>query len=279
MKDRSSIRIWTMALALGWVVAGGYALLAQSTPPTSTQPATSGQSDNPFPGEQEKTPAAKTSPGQSSGQAPEQQPAKPAAGGDNPFPGEDPNVPVIPVDGVSPSGSGSDSGRSANGSWTNGGKADADPDGDPVRSPDLPGAADDGFSSSQAGLKPSLQENDTDAVPGRSAKVKTREQVMAEDLDVGNFYLGKRNWKAAQGRFEAAFDLDKENADVVWGLAESERHLQLYAKAAEHYKLFLAYDPDGPHSKAARKALQEVEVAKPSSPAAKAPDFGALPKQ
>jgi hypothetical protein len=55
--------------------------------------------------------------------------------------------------------------------------------------------------------------------------------------------------------------LDKENADAVWGLAEAERHLQLYREAAEHYQLFLSYDPQGPHGRAARKALSEVESA------------------
>jgi hypothetical protein len=44
--------------------------------------------------------------------------------------------------------------------------------------------------------------------------------------------------------------------------------LQLYKEAAGHYKLFLSYDPDGPHSKAARKGLEEVESATPSTSAA-----------
>jgi tetratricopeptide (TPR) repeat protein len=86
-------------------------------------------------------------------------------------------------------------------------------------------------------------------------------------VDIGGFYLDKKNWKAAQARFTGAFALDSENPDAVWGLAEAERHLQLYKEAAEHYKLLLSYDPDGPHHREARKALEEVEAARPPATA------------
>ena len=123
-------------------------------------------------------------------------------------------------------------------------------------------------------------EDESIAKPGKSLHAKTREQMIKEDLDVGGFYMDKKNWKAAQGRFTAAFALDSENPDAVWGLAEAERHLQLYKEAAEHYKLFLSYDPDGPHHREARKALEEVEAARPSATASSktAGSDGASPK-
>jgi hypothetical protein len=228
-------------------------LLGQSAPP-----APPAQDDNPFPGEPQTPPA----PAKPQSGAPA---TKPAGGGDNPFPGEDSNAPILPVDsgpGASPD-SGANSGlpRGDSGSAAPP-RRDADPDGDPVRSPDPPGlTAEDGFSSSRTGLPTLPAENDSDARPGKSTKNKTREQMLQEDLDVGAFYLEKKNWKAAQARFNAAVGLDKENADAVWGLAEAERHLQLYREAAEHYQLFLSYDPQGPHGRAARKALSEVESA------------------
>ena len=140
--------------------------------------------------------------------------------------------------------------------------------GDPMRSPDGAGGAaggnavdDDGFSSSRSGIKASPDENEKDAKAGKSGKVKTRDEVLKEDIDVGNFYLDKRNWKGAQDRFASAFKLDAENENAVFGLAEAEQRLELYDKAREHYELFLSYDPDGPHSKVARKALEQVEAA------------------
>jgi len=262
MQRRFSIRSLMFGLAAGVLLAAGVpVLLAQS----STPPA---QSDNPFPGEQPKTPnAPKPNAGQGSTKTGTQSaPQKPTS--DNPFPGEDSNAPIIPVDpgpATGPdagrdSGAGSERGYGAPANSTE--RRDADPDGDPVRTPDGSGqTVDDGFSSSRSGMANLPAENDNDGRPGKSTKNKTREQVIQEDLDVGGFYIEKKNWKAAQARYAAAFQLDGENADAVWGLAEAERHLGLNKEAAEHYTLFLSYDPDGPHSRAARKALGEVEMA------------------
>lgn len=247
-----------LCLALGVGTAQG-----QSTP----QPVP--KEDNPFPGNAPQTPPSQAPANQTQAPAPGQ-PAKPDVpaakpGGDNPFPGEDTSVPIIPVPGAAaidaaPGGNpGGDAGRTP--------RRDFDPDGDPVRSPDLPGnyTTDDGFSSSRNGLKQLPMEDLSDAAPGKSARTKTREQLLQEDLDVGSFYLERKDWKGADGRFQAAFALDGENPDAVWGLAEAERHLQLYQESAQHYKLFLTYDPDGKHGKEARKALEEVEAAKPAA--------------
>ena len=142
---------------------------------------------------------------------------------------------------------------------------------DPVRSPDAAdnGASDDGFTSSRNGLASMPPEDDSESTPGKSVHSKTREQQIREDLDIGQFYASKKNWKAALERYTSAFSLDKENSDAVLGLAEAERHLQLWGKAREHYQIFLSYDPDGPHSRSARKALEEVVADHPSSVGAK----------
>ena len=243
-----------------WLGAGGFWLRAQNpagTTPAQTAPGNS--QDNPFPGDAAQPPQK---PDKKSDSKPDA--AKPAS--DNPFPGEDPNAPVLPADSGANSGPGGspDPGRGSgagNGANSAAG-ARRDSDGDPVRSPDAPGSAgdDDGFSSSRSGLNQMPAEDDSDARPGKSTKIKTREQVIRENQDVGRFYLEQKNWRGAQSRFSAAFALDKENPESVWGLAEAERHLSLLKEAEEHYKLFLAYDPDGPHARSARKSLDEVEA-------------------
>jgi len=213
------------------------------------------QSDNPFPGD-DKKPAQQQPAQQQQQQQPAQQQQKPAQS-DNPFPGEDTNAPILPTDDANAPAPAPREGD-ANGAPV---KRGADPDGDPVRSPDPAGLQEsDGFSSSRTG-GPDLSglENDTDSKPGKSVKNKTREEIVAEDINVGGFYSEKKNWKAAQARFASAYQLDKENPDAVWGLAEAERHLAMYKEAVEHYHVFLSYDPDGPHSKAARKGLEEAE--------------------
>ncbi len=141
-----------------------------------------------------------------------------------------------------------------------------DPDGDPVRSPDGMGfaASDTGFSSSRSGLEGGAAGPEVDTVPGRSTKAKTRDQVVKEDVDVGGFYLERKNWEAALLRFQSAYTLDSESPEAVYGLAEAERHLEHWAKAREHYTLFLAFDPEGPKSKGARKALDQLDKEHPA---------------
>lgn len=238
-------------VCLGCTAGFAPVLAAQSTPQTPAgQPAgkPTGQGDNPFPGDAPQTPAA---------QPPPQKPAqggtaKPA--GDNPFPGEDANAPVIPMD----QGAGADSAADS--------RRDADPDGDPVRTPDgyAHQSSDDGYSSSRSGLNQASESDLTDVKPGKPAKSK--DAIVKEDVDVGSFYLSRKNWKAAQARFSSAFALDAENPDAVWGLAESERHMQLYQDAADHYKLYLSYDPDSRRAHEAHKALDEVQAALASAP-------------
>ncbi len=232
--------------------SGGQQPAQPSTPPPAAQ-------DNPFPGEATQSPQEGGQPA-----APDQgKPAggKPSGTSDNPFPGETTDAPILPGGGTANSSDAAAGTRE----YGTGAEPDphrgADPDGDPMRSPDLDmRTADDGFSSSRTGLKQMPVEDDNDGKAGKSSKNKTRSQVIKEDVEVGNYYLERKNWKGAEARFQSAFSLDGENPEAVWGLAEAERHLDQFKEAADHYKLFLNYDPDGPHSKSARKALDEVEA-------------------
>lgn len=190
-------------------------------------------------------------------------------GTDNPFPGEDPNAPIIPT-GPNP-GSAANSAGSASAAPADVPAPtvkDIDPNGDPVRTPDWNNVVSgngsdpnsgDGFSSSRTGLSP-VTGDDASNDPKRKqeAPEKTPAQILKEDLDVGSFYLDQHNWDAAQSRFEEAFRLNPEEPKAVWGLAQSEEHLQIYAKAREHYELFLSYGPDGREAREARKALKEM---------------------
>ena len=167
-----------------WLCLGAAAMQAQSTqtPPANPAPA---QQDNPFPGE--TTPAKGQSPSQtpsqSTGQKPGSTKPQPKSSSDNPFPGEDSGAPILPVD----PGPGADSGSAGRsprpGTDSAGtGRRDADPDGDPVRSPDSPvhRDTDDGFSSSRAGMKDVPAEDENGAKPGKSTRAKTREEQVKE---------------------------------------------------------------------------------------------------
>jgi hypothetical protein len=203
-----------------------------------------------------------------------------AAGGSNQFPEDTGNVPVMPSSGTPALPEGTYGGDRVPGNI-----GLPDDDADPVKSPDDPApenlADRQGFSSSNIpGLDKILDQPDTE--DQQAAKRKGRggdkygerpaehKETPSEDIEVGKFELERKNWKAALSRFESALVLSPEDPEVYWGLAESERGLGQYAEARANYKKLLDYDPDGPHGKAARKALNEPQIAnaQASTPAA-----------
>jgi len=211
-------------------------------------------------------------------QAPAGGAQKPAAGGtdSNPFPGDTTSVPVLSVSAApaAPAGSAGDSASGAADSISSSSRmALAGDDVDPIRSPDdpLPEAVSDqptDSSSSLAGLAGLLPRPDEEEQgkkkkhqKGSDTLDEPRPETAKEDLNVGGYYLEKKNWKAAQSRFQSAMVLDPENPDVYWGLAESAYHLGDFANAKANYLKLLDYDPDGPHSKEARKAMKDPAVA------------------
>ena len=99
--------------------------------------------------------------------------------------------------------------------------------------------------------------------PGRHGKTQepTHQESAAEDVNVGGYYLERKNWKAALSRFEAALVLDPENPDVYWGLAEAQRQLGDFANAKANYLKVMEFDPDSRHGKDAKKLLKQPELA------------------
>jgi len=193
----------------------------------------------------------------------------------NPFPEDTSTVPVMPTKVTPPL---PDSGNSAS-------ERDGDfvrvpapgVDTDPVRSPDDPIAESrdqvDTFSSSLKGMEKLLPPPDDDQAGKKRKKEKepTHQEAAAEDINVGGYYLDRKNWKAALSRFESAMVLDPENPEVYWGLAEAYRHLGNFADARANYQKVAEYDPDSRHGKEAMKALKTPEIANakntPPSPA------------
>jgi Tetratricopeptide repeat len=150
-------------------------------------------------------------------------------------------------------------------------------DADPVRSPDDPAPAASGSeaesssSSSLSGLDRLLPKPGDDDQPGGkkrkllAVKEPTHQEAASKDIEVGSYYLDRKNWKAALSRFESAMILDPENPEVYWGLAEADHHLGDYANAKAYYLKLLEYDPDGPHGKQARKELRDPALEKAQS--------------
>jgi len=111
------------------------------------------------------------------------------------------------------------------------------------------------YSSSQSGLKGlDIPESN------RDARAVQDPNLGKKDTQVGLFYLKTGDYKGAYERFTEATQLDPGNADAVFGLAESARHLDRRDEAIRNYQLYLSALPDGPRAKAVRKALKDLGV-------------------
>jgi hypothetical protein len=238
-------RFVPMALVLAGLLATGARLSAQA--PASGDAAGQGQSK---PAADAQKPAG----------------AQPQTGS-NPFPEDTSMVPVMPSKGTPVLPEGTYKGDEYE---SDGGRVPLPGDDlDPVRSPDdpLPAAGSgqqEDFSSSLTGLDKLLPLPDDDQ-PSKKRKLTVKEpthqEAASEDINVGGYYLDRKNWKAAFSRFQSALVLDPENPDVYWGLAEAERHLGDFASARAHYQIVVDYDPESKHGKEARKALKDPEIA------------------
>ncbi len=216
--------------------------------------------------------AAQTpAPAQQNPRADKQQPAQKPPTESNPFPDDNTNVPVLPsanqpvpretpapaLEGPVPALPGGDR--------------------DPVRSPDEPIAdtAPSSFSGSSSSsaelgriLEPPPDEETRKPRKGKGVEVPEHKETAQEDENVGQYYLDRKNWRAALSRYQSALILDPDNPEVYWGLAESQRHLGDPASAKANYAKVVEYDPDSKHGKEAKKLLKDPEIAKAPAPAA-----------
>jgi hypothetical protein len=247
---------FSMALVLACLVAAESRLCAQAQ--GAGNPSGTGQSQ-PAAGAQ-NPPAAQTPP------------RVQTQSNQNPFPEDTSDIPVIPTRN-SPGTIPGDSDETRAGRIP----MPAD-DVDPVRSPEDAGAAAESqqqsSSSSLAGMRDLLPPADDDVQPGKHHRkgeqaAPEHQETAAEDESVGQYYLDRKDWKAALSRFQSALVLDPDNPDVYWGLAEADRHLGNFADARANYQKVMDYDPGSRHAKEARKALQDPALAnaKPPQPA------------
>jgi Tfp pilus assembly protein PilF len=106
-----------------------------------------------------------------------------------------------------------------------------------------------------------LQPKDTEDAKRKGKNGPEFHETAANDIDVGNFELQRKNWKGALSRFQSAMVMDPENPEAFFGMAEAARHLGDFANARSYYLKVVDYDPDSHHGKEAQKALKEPEIA------------------
>jgi len=79
-----------------------------------------------------------------------------------------------------------------------------------------------------------------------------------KDIEVGNYNLRQKNYRAALDRFNDALQYKPGDAEATYGLAVTQEKLDLMAQAYKNYQEYLKILPGGPHAKEAQEAIKRL---------------------
>jgi tetratricopeptide (TPR) repeat protein len=86
----------------------------------------------------------------------------------------------------------------------------------------------------------------------------------AKDIEVGDFYFKKKNYRAALERYREALLYKPNDAFANFRMAQAFEKLTRLDEAAEHYQEYLKILPNGPQAEEAKKALEKLKASAPS---------------
>ena len=134
----------------------------------------------------------------------------------------------------------------------------------PAETPRQPARVEPGESSSRdsqidftAGPRESAPENPA------SENVNYDPHRAAKDLEVGNYYLKQKNYRAALERFHDALLYKPDDAEAIYGLALTQERMDLFSLAYNNYSKYLEILPDGPRAREAEEGLARMEARLP----------------
>lgn len=81
-----------------------------------------------------------------------------------------------------------------------------------------------------------------------------------KDLEVGNYYLRQKNYRAAQERFNDALKYKPNDAEATYGLAFTQEKMDLLEPARRNYSKYLEIMAHGPRAKDCEEGLKRVEA-------------------
>lgn len=85
-----------------------------------------------------------------------------------------------------------------------------------------------------------------------------------KDIEVGDFYFKRKNYRAAESRYREALLYKDSDAIATYRLAVCLEKLERPEESREEYESYLKILPHGPEAEHARKAIDRLK-----SPAAK----------
>ena len=104
-----------------------------------------------------------------------------------------------------------------------------------------------------------------DATPGDVQEFHPYDPHRAlKDIEVGDFYFKKKNYRAALDRYREALFYKPNDAMANFRMAQAFEKLSQYNDAVEHYEEYLKILPNGPQSEEAKKALEKLKANQPS---------------
>lgn len=81
----------------------------------------------------------------------------------------------------------------------------------------------------------------------------------AKDIEVGEYYLKRKNYRAALDRFNEALLYKPNDGEATFRLAQTQEKLELYALAYRNYQNYLNVIVEGPFTKEAEAGLKRLE--------------------
>ena len=130
---------------------------------------------------------------------------------------------------------------------------------EPGNQPANQGAPEQGESSSKD------SQIDLNAGPRTSSATASTEEVRYDphraekDIEVGNYYLKQKNYRAALERFHDALLYKPNDAEATYGLAVTQEKMDLFGQAYNAYSKYLEILPHGPMAKESEEGMKRME--------------------
>jgi tetratricopeptide (TPR) repeat protein len=80
-----------------------------------------------------------------------------------------------------------------------------------------------------------------------------------KDVEVGDYYYKRENYKAALSRYREALEFKPRDAAATFKLAQTLEKTKEFAEAQSQYEEYLAILKDGPSAAEAKKALERLK--------------------
>ncbi len=80
-----------------------------------------------------------------------------------------------------------------------------------------------------------------------------------KDIEVGNYYLKQKNYRAALERFHDALAYKPNDAEATYGLGVTQEKMDLFSQAYNSYSKYLEILPHGPMAKESEEGMKRME--------------------